>query len=226
MIIMDNPAITPLLLGLLATTSPCVLPLYPGFLAYLSGQTGTGAGRQRYFLGFFVLAGVLTMMLALGGLIAALAVSIGRILMYVIPLADMLILSLGVLLLLDRNPFKIIPQIRVPILRHPFLNAYIYGLLYGPLTLPCSGPLVVSIFALSLTVGEAFSTLWVFLWFGVGFGTPLFILSLLSGALQQRLTVLFAHDSRRINAIGGLLLIGVAIYDIAQNWELLRLYYS
>jgi cytochrome c biogenesis protein CcdA len=25
-------------LGLLATTSPCVLPLYPGFLAYLAGR--------------------------------------------------------------------------------------------------------------------------------------------------------------------------------------------
>ena len=223
---MDNPAITPLMLGLVATTSPCVLPLYPGFLAYMSGQTGTGAGRQRYFLGFFVLAGVLTMMAVLGGLIAVLAVSIGRILMYVIPLADMLILSLGVLLMLDRNPFRAIPQIRVPVLRHPSLNAYIYGLLYGPLMLPCSGPLVVSIFALSLTVGEAFRTLWVFLWFGVGLGMPLLILSLLSGALQHQLAFLFARNSRLINAIGGLLLIGIAIYDFAQNWEILRLFYS
>jgi cytochrome c-type biogenesis protein len=166
------------------------------------------------------------MMLALGGLIAILAVSIGRILMYVIPLADMLILSLGVLLVLDRNPFKVIMHIRLPGLRHPLLNAYIYGQLYGPLTLPCSGPLVVSIFALSLTVGEAFSTLWIFLWFGVGFGMPLLLLSLLSGALQHQLTHLFAHHSRLISALGGLLLIGVAIYDIVQNWELLRLFYS
>jgi cytochrome c-type biogenesis protein len=226
MMTVDNSAITPLMLGLLATTTPCVLPLYPGFLAYLSGQPGIGAGRQRYFLGFFVLAGVLTMMLALGGLIAVLAVPIGRILMYVIPLADLLILSLGVLLVLDRNPFKAIPQIGVPALRYPFLNAYTYGLLYGPLTLPCSGPLVVSIFALSLTAGEAFSTLWVFLWFGVGFGMPLLVLSLLSGALQRQLVFLFARDSRLINLIGGLLLIGIAIYDIIQNWEILRLFYS
>src|SRR5262245_23457743 len=223
---MDNPALTPLLLGLLATTTPCVWPLYPGFLAYLSGQTGTGAGRQRYFLGFFVLAGVLTMMLALGGLIAVLAVSIGRVLLYVVPLADMLILSLGVLLVLNRNPFRAIPQIRVPVLRRPSLNAYIYGLLYGPLTLPCSGPLVVSIFALSLTAGEAFRTLWIFLWFGVGFGIPLFVLSLLSGALQPQLTLMFARDSRLLNIIGGLLLIGIAIYDIVQNWSILRLFYS
>jgi hypothetical protein len=48
-------------------------------LAYLSGQSEMGLGRQRYFLGFFVLAGVLTMMLALGALIALLAVPIGRL---------------------------------------------------------------------------------------------------------------------------------------------------
>jgi cytochrome c-type biogenesis protein len=221
---MDKIAITSLLLGLLATVSPCILPLYPGFLAYLSGQTETGASRKRYFLGFFVLAGVLSMMLALGGLIAVLALPIGRILIYVIPLADMLLLSLGVLLLLNRNPFQALPQIRVPVLRHPFLNAYIYGLLYGPLTLPCSGPLVVSIFALSLTVGEALSKLWVFLWFGLGFGVPLLLISLLSGALQRRLTALFARHSRIINLVGGFLLIGVVVYDLVQNWEMLRLF--
>jgi cytochrome c-type biogenesis protein len=223
---MGNVAITSLLLGLLATTNPCILPLFPGFLAYLSSQSGTGASRQRYFLGFFVLAGVLSMMLALGGLINLLAVSIGSVLAYVIPLADALLFLLGILLLLDRNPFKTFPQIRVPVLRHPFLNAYLYGLLYGPITLPCSGPFVVSIFALSLTVGEAFSQFWVFLWFGIGFGTPLLILSLLSGGLQRQMTRLFARHSRLINVAGGLLLIGIVIYDIVQNWQMLRLFYS
>ena len=217
---------TSFLLGLLATTTPCVLPLYPGFLAYLSGQTEIGSGRRRYFLGLFVLAGVLTMMLALGGLIAMLSVSIASILAFIIPLADFLILLLGILLLSDRNPFKGLPQIRVPVLRHPFLNAYLYGLLYGPIALPCSGPLLVGIFALSLTVGEAFSKLWVFLWFGLGFGVLLMVLSLLSGVLQRRLTTLFARHSRIINIFGGVLLIGIAIYDLAQNWRMLQAFYS
>ena len=219
-------AFTSIFLGLLATTSPCILPLYPGFLAYLSGQTELEQGKGRFFLGLFVLAGVLTMMLALGGLIALLAVPTGSILAYIIPLADALILILGILLLLDRNPFKTLPQIQIPALRHPFLNAYTYGLLYGPIALPCSGPLVVGIFALSFTAGEALSKLWVFLWFGLGFGLPLFFLSLLSGALQRQLTTLFARHSRVVNIIGGLLLVGVAIYDVSKNWELLRLFYS
>jgi cytochrome c-type biogenesis protein len=218
--------LTSFLLGLLATTTPCVLPLYPGFLAYLSGQTEIGSGRLRYFLGLFVLIGVLTMMLALGGLIAMLSVSIASILAFIIPLANFLILLLGILLLSDRNPFMSLPQIRVPVLRHPFLNAYFYGLLYGPIALPCSGPLLVSIFAVSLTAGEALSKLWIFLWFGLGFGIPLLILSLLSGALQRRLTTLFARHSRIINIFGGLLLIGIAIYDLGQNWGMLRAFYS
>ncbi|MBN2501355.1 MAG: cytochrome c biogenesis protein CcdA [Anaerolineales bacterium] len=219
-------AFTSVALGLLATTSPCVLPLYPGFLAYLSGQTDTENKRQKYFLGLFVLAGVLTMMLALGGLIALLAVPTASVLAIIIPVADLLILILGILLLLDRNPFKTLPQIQVPVLRHPLLNAYTYGLLYGPIALPCSGPLVVGIFALSFTAGEALSKLWVFLWFGLGFGLPLFVLSLLSGAMQRQLTRLFARHSRIVNIVGGLLLIGVAVYDLSKNWDMLRLFYT
>ena len=121
--------LTSISLGLIATTSPCILPLYPGFLAYISGgQEGLQTRAGRYFLGFFVLAGVLTMMLALGGVIAILSVSIGRALSIVIPLADLLIFTLGVLLLLNINPFKQLPQIQVPVLSHPYINAFIYGL--------------------------------------------------------------------------------------------------
>ncbi len=219
--------LTSISLGLLATTSPCVLPLYPGYLAYLAAQTEeSGRGRLRYALGFFVLAGVLTMMLALGAVIAMLAISISKALAVVIPLADATILVLGLALLADKNPFKGLRTIRVPVLRHPLANAYAYGLLYGPIALPCSGPLVVAIFALSLTAGEALDKLVVFLWFGIGFGLPLLVLSLLSGATQRWLTRFFALHSRAVNLVGGLLLIGVAVYDFAQNWEYLKLYYG
>ncbi len=216
-------ALTSILLGLLATGSPCVLPLYPGFIAYLSGQKQLGTGTARYFLGLFVLAGVLTMMLALGGLIALLAIPTGRLLVFLVPLADAVILLLGVLLLLDRNPFKALPQIRVPALQHPFANAFVYGLLYGPLALPCSGPLVVSIFALSFTASEFVARLGVFIWFGVGFGLPLLVLSLLSGALQRQLTRALARHQRLTNTIGGVLLIAIALYDVYTNWPLMRL---
>lgn len=217
-------ALTSLSLGLLATTSPCILPLYPGYLAYLSGSQ-PGASKKPYFLGGFVLLGVLSMMLALGSLIALLSVSIGLVLSIVIPLADLLIIALGILLLANINPFKRLPAIQAPGLSHPFANAYVYGLLYGPLALPCSGPLVVGIFTFSLTAGEALSKLAVFFWFGLGFGLPLLALSLLSGALQRQITRLFAIHALAVNRIGGLLLVGVGLYDLWSNWGLLRIYF-
>ena len=108
--------LTSFFFGLLGTTSPCVLPLYPGYLAYLSGgQEVSSAQKSRYFSGFFVLLGVLSMMLLLGALIAGLAVSIGQVLVWFIPLADLVILTLGVLLIANINPFKSLPQVRAPI---------------------------------------------------------------------------------------------------------------
>ncbi len=216
-----DSAFTSLTLGLLASVSPCIIPLYPGYLAYLSGANDLASKKGRYFLGVFVLAGVLFMMLVLGLVIALLSLSVGKALSIVIPLADLLIITLGVLLLFDKNPFKMLPQIQVPALRNPFFNAFVYGLLYGPIALPCSGPLVVSIFAISLTAGEAISKLSIFLWFGLGFGIPLLILSFLSGALQRTITRWFAMHSRMVTIIGGILLVGIGIYDIAANWQLI-----
>jgi len=217
--------LTSITLGLLSTASPCILPLYPGFLAYLSGRQETIRSRRgRYSLGFFVLGGVLVMMLILGLLIATLSVSIGAALSLAIPLADLVIVLLGVALLLNYNPFKRLPQIQIPLLRNPYANAFLYGLLYGPVALPCSGPLVVGLFTYSLTAGEALGKLVVFLWFGLGFGMPLLLLSLLSGALQSKIVRFFARHDRMINRLGGILLIGVGIYDFVNNWDLIKTY--
>ena len=214
--------LTSVSLGLLSAASPCILPLYPGFLAYLSGGQSSLSGRKgRYFLGFFVLAGVLTMMLALGALIALISVSVGQALAVAIPLADLMIVGLGVLLLLNRNPFKSLPQIRVPLLSNSYVNAFVYGLLYGPIALPCSGPLVVGIFTLSFTVGEAVSKLGIFMWFGLGFGLPLLLLSFLSGSAQRWITRQFAVRARLINLVAGVLLVGIGLYDLWTNWELI-----
>jgi cytochrome c-type biogenesis protein len=218
-----NIILTSLSLGLLATTNPCILPLYPGFLAYISGNQTT-PGKGNYLLGVFVLLGVMTMMLTIGGIIAWLSVPIGSVLAVVIPLSDLVIILLGILLLLDINPFKKLPQVQAPGLSHPFINAYIYGLLYGPVTLPCSGPLVVGIFAFSFTIEEAISKLAAFFWFGIGFGIPLLVLSLLTGSFQRQITRLFAIHARKVNIFGGIILLAVGLYDGWSNLDLLRMY--
>jgi cytochrome c-type biogenesis protein len=220
-----STALTSLALGVVASASPCVLPLYPGFLAFLAlGTKGAPMGRGRYLLGAFVLAGVLTMMLLLGLSLAALSIPIARALSIAIPLADLLILSFGILVLVDRKPFQRLPQVRVPLVSHPYLGAFFYGLLYGPIAFPCSGPLLVGVFAFSLTAGQALDHLSVFLWFGLGVGLPLLMLSFISAASQRRLTRLLAVHARAVSLAGGAMLVAVATYDLWNNWEFLRPY--
>lgn len=207
-------------LGLAATSSPCVLPLYPGFLAYLatSGEQLQGQ-RGTSLLGLLVLAGVLTMMVALGVMIAALQVAVGRVIVFVTPLAGLVIIALGVLLLFDKNVFAHGPQIRIPALRSPLASAYVYGLLYGPIAFPCSGPFLVTAIALSLD-----SVLVDLLAFGLGFGVPLLALSLLARAQQQRITQLLTRHTRAFNLIAGVILIALGVVNIVDNWEAMLLY--
>jgi cytochrome c-type biogenesis protein len=197
--------------------------MYPGYLAYISAsrEDTDKQSSAKYFLGVFVLLGVLTMMLILGAVIAALSVSIGSALSFVVPLADLILIVLGILLIADRNPFKSLPQIQVPALKHPFANAFAYGLLYGPIALPCSGSLVVSIFAISLQSSAFLARLGTFLWFGLGFGLPLLVLSFLGGALARPITRFFARHSRWVNFFSGLIIFGLGVYDLIINWELI-----
>jgi cytochrome c-type biogenesis protein len=83
---------------------------------------------------------------------------------------------------------------------------------------------VVGLFTYSLTASEAAGKLAIFLWFGLGFGIPLLLLSLLSGAAQKWIVRFFARHERIINRLGGILLIGVGVYDFANNWDLVRTY--
>jgi cytochrome c-type biogenesis protein len=209
-------------IGLLATSSPCILPLYPGFLAFLSSNTKMNTQFKRWPLGFLVLAGVMSMMLVLGGVISLLSISIGSTLRILIPITDLILIVLGLFLLFNINPFKHMPQWTVPATKNPYTTAYLYGLLYGPLTLPCSGPLIISIFAVSLTAGEVFSRLGTFFWFGLGFGTPLLLLSFLGTAAQRWITRTTAINNRWVTLVAGLLLLGIGIYDLTVNWDLIR----
>src|SRR5215207_4738271 len=42
--------------------------------------------------------------------------------------------------LVGRKPFARLATTQAPVFRNPFLTAFCYGLLLGPMTLPCAGP--------------------------------------------------------------------------------------
>lgn len=162
-------------------------------------------------------------MLGVAVVLVVVAVPIGAILGYVIPLVDGLLILLGVLLLAGRNPFERLPSMRVPLVANPFGRAYVYGLLLGPLALPCAGAFALSLIAFSVGLGDALQKVVVFLAYGLGFGLPLVALSLLAGARQQQIVRYVTRHHRAIEIVGGLLLVGVGVGDLLLNLDNLRL---
>jgi cytochrome c-type biogenesis protein len=215
-------------IGLLATMNPCVLPLYPGFLAYLANNAAnpTRMVNIRY-LGFAALGGVMTMMLALGALIAGLIEMLGHAPAIIAPLGAAITLLMGFLLLLNVNPFARLPILasRTPVTGStPHAEAFLYGLLFGPMIIPCAGPLVVSIFTLSLGVAGFVEQFLFFFIFGLGFGLPLLVLALLPQSLSGDLMRQVTRHSTLISRLSGLALIGFGIWNLRASWALLSLY--
>lgn len=211
-------------LGLASAASPCLLPLYPGFIAYLAGNSRALEGRRGTgILGLLVLLGVLTTMVAIGLVLVAVAVPTSRLLAYLTPVVDGLLVLLGLLLLSGRNPFERLPGVAVPAVANPFGRAYIYGLLLGPIALPCAGPFLVSLLGISLGVSDAISRIGTFVLFGLGFGLPLVILSLLAGVRAQAAIRWIVARHRAIEVVAGVLLVAVAVVDLVDKWDSIRI---
>ena len=116
-------------------------------------------------------------------------------------------------MLLDRNPLARLGSTGRSRPAQPARRtAFVYGLLLGPLTLPCTGPLIVSAFVLGSVRGSGalLDGLTYFVVFGLGFGWPLVVLPLLAAPVQRRFTGLLTRHHRAITIVSGVLLIAVA----------------
>jgi cytochrome c-type biogenesis protein len=221
--------------GIGATVTPCVLPLYPAFLAYLTGRRpvpveAVGASTvvakralPPVIAALMVWAGVVVGMVAIGAAIAALAAPLGDFNRIVLPIADGLLITLGVLLVAGINPFARLPQPSPSALggRGPTLGAFLYGLLFAPIALPCSGPFLVGIFAFSVTIGDALGRLAFFVSFGIGFGLPLFVLGSLGQVRGARLARAIGRHERPIQLVLGAALLAVGVWDLSVNLRLI-----
>lgn len=191
----------------------CMLPLYPGLFVLLADRSESGTSPKLLrWLGVLVLAGVLTVMIALGGLLHMLSTSFAEILPWMLPILYGLVALFGVAMLLDKNPLARIATSQVPILSNPIASAYVYGLALGPLTLPCTGPLIISAFVVGGVAGSGALAdgLAYFLFFGLGFGWPLVLLPLLAAPLQQKMTRILTKNHRLVTIVSGVLLLVIA----------------
>jgi cytochrome c-type biogenesis protein len=208
--------------GIGATVTPCILPLYPAFLAYI---TGAGDAAERSWAGrpavaaLLVWVGVVAGMVSIGAVFAALATPLNDFIRVVLPIADVLLIVLGLLLIGGRNPFARLPRPSGASLggHGPAVSAVAYGLLFAPIAVPCSGPFLVGIFAFSFTLTDAAARLLFFLAFGIGFGLPLFVIGALGQARGRQLAAFLVRHERPLQVIVGLALVAVGLWDLTVN---------
>lgn len=201
-------------------TNVCILPLYPGLIAYLAGNAqNERAQAATRWMGLLVLAGVLTLMTLVGALLFLLQRSFGAILPILLPVIYAVVIGLGLLMVLGRNPFAGLGAVQAPVLGNPYAGAYVYGLLLGPMTLPCAGPVVVSAFLLGAgsPTGIAGELLYFFV-FGLGFGWPLVLLPFVASPLQRTFTGWMTENYGLLTRLSGLLLVGIGLFGLVVDW--------
>ncbi len=202
-------------------TNACMLPLYPGLIAFMASNIESTTNRQRAaaLLGVFVLLGILSMMLAIGLVLYLVRASFGSLLTILLPIVYVIVIVLGILMLAGRNPFARMATIQSPVTRNPLLRAYLYGLLLAPMTLPCTGPVVTSVFVLGAGSNSALiDGLLYFLAFGLGFGWPLVALPLLARALQKQVVGFLTRNHLFLERVSGILLVGIGIFGLFNEY--------
>lgn len=190
----------------------CLLPLYPGLFALLAAKADTDRSSVRW-MGVWVLAGVLAAMTVVAGVLYAVDRVFADVVPWLLPVAYAGVIVLGVLMLLGRNPLERLGTGQVPLVRSAAGSAFVYGLALGPMTLPCTGPVILSAFLIGGVAGTGAlaTSVAYFLAFGLGFGWPMVVLPLLAGARQRAFTGWMTRHHTVVQRVSGGLLVLVAV---------------
>jgi cytochrome c-type biogenesis protein len=204
-----------LALGVLTTlTSMCLLPMYPNFLFNLGERFKDNPGRRtHFFFSILVVAGVLAFMYSIGLLfIILLQGPASSVVTMVLPLIFGLMLVAGIMMTLGNDIDKHLPKFDIPQFENPLVNAYVFGLLFGAVVIPCSPVFIAIFFARSLLITDAVTTTVNFIMFGVGIGIPLMAFSVMPIKRSRKIVQLFANRHEKVNRLAGAVLMTVSVY--------------
>ncbi len=209
--------------GLVSFASPCVLPLVPGYLSFVTGLTGEAmedvglrtrgrllAGSTLFVLGFavpFALLGWAAGLLNVLERSAAAQAVMGAV-----------VVVLGVLLARGRLVREVRFTRRLP--TGTLAGAPLLGFVFGVGWTPCLGPTAGAILTLSASVTGGVSGRGAFLGlvYALGLGLPFILLAVGIGRLGRTLDVLRRHG-HRLQVAGGALLVLVGLAIATGLWQ-------
>ena len=199
--------------GFISFLSPCVWPLVPAYLSYVSGvpYEELGANTRRVVVTTLAFVGGFTVVFALygvsvgylGGLVADYRRPIEIV-------GGVLVMLMGAVLL-GFAPRLVGREARVGLPAKPtsLAGAGIAGMVFAVGWTPCIGPILTSILLYAATQGGAGGSL-LLLAYGIGLGVPFLLSGLLASWLLER-TGAYRRYGAWINRVAGVVMIVVGL---------------
>jgi cytochrome c-type biogenesis protein len=214
--------------GLLSFLSPCVLPLIPSYVTFITGMSLDEMQRARratLIHSLLFIAGFTLIFLALG----ATATVFGRVLLvyrdWISRIGGVLIIFFGLYLLGLFNIGFLARERRVHVADKPmgYLGTVLVGIAFGAGWTPCIGPILGSILILTSSSAELGKGLLLLFTYSLGLAIPFLVASL---ALNHFLTA-YSRARRHlvwVNRVSGVLLILVGLLLVTDYFTVLASY--
>jgi len=210
--------------GFVSFASPCVLPLVPGFLGYVTGLSGVSLeqrSRGRLMLGAFLFVlGFTVVFLAVAVTVSAAGTLLTEHQGLLMRLGGVIVVLMALMFLGSGRLVAVHPRWKPAA---GLAGAPLLGMVFGLGWAPCTGPTFGAIIALSTAlsgdqhliargVGLAGA-------YSVGLGLP-FLLIAGGYARAGRASRWLREHYRGIQIGGGLLLLGVGLLMVTGLWEI------
>jgi cytochrome c-type biogenesis protein len=215
--------------GFLSFISPCVLPLFPAFLSYITGMSVSDLKNENAMLQrrsllhtlFFLLGfSVIFIALGFGGTFI-----LGELFLqyqdWIRQCGAIFIVIFGLIVVGIFTPDFLMKERKLEFKNRPsgYFGTFLIGLAFAAGWTPCTGPILGAVFALAGT--NPSSGVFYMIAYCLGFSIPFFILSFFVGKMSW----IRKHNVKIVKA-GGFLMIIVGIM-LFFNWmEILYIFFS
>jgi cytochrome c-type biogenesis protein len=202
--------------GLISFASPCVLPLLPGYLGYVSGAF---ASKKRMVLGSFLFVlGFAFLFTSYGLLFGALGDAITRNSDLLIRLLGFLTIFFGLIFMFSEKFYR---SFKFPFVASTrLISAPILGFMFGLGWTPCIGPTLGAVQTLAFIEASATRGAILSLAYCIGLGAPFIVFALFLDR-SAKLRNYLLQRGKRISFIGGAFLILIGLLQVLGIWEML-----